>query len=395
MLTTRSVTFLALANFLTGAALLAPIITSSPAHLPGFGQAGLVPKFLPLLLCASAAFGLALWFRKAPRTLRWLALSAALLALLTFALDAIGGLTWAVLPVLSLALAMIYAARSVRSDLAQASPEHGQRNLVWAELGYGVGTATGIVLWDAGLVALGNFSDALLFVAGLSGTMALLDWAVLRGLVPYAAPQDEAGVPDQFAGDAAAARQVVLRLAALVPLLAVGVQGAVMRQTDRFNDFFEYMSFDFGTVLAGLFLARSAIVLSGQALAPRGYEEQGRALPLLPWILACALSMLLGFGFAAAGFKMLECCAYAVAGLLFEGMWTVLLDVVGKIAGRPGIDMKGVVQSTIGAAAFATTLVYVAMTVLALDPLWVTLVAMGTALGLGAVPMSYRRPFPA
>lgn len=424
----RAALLLTLGNFLVGMALFAITSTLTGKQLPQLGvvqgaqaaangQPEDVSRFLPMLLGSAVTFPFLLVVRGRFAVTRWVTVAGVPLSVAAIALNPInvkplGLQAWALPAVVVLCVSVIQVTRSLRTNAAGALGALGDRYLVWAELGYGLGTAAGILTWSSlsqnleslaysfcrrtGVGHDGTFPDALAF----SALMLLGAWVIDCVVVSSTRPDSATGSNPSDAGDTRSyevgdedtlvrvpAVRAMFRWALVVPLVTMAVQAAVMRQTDRgkFQDFFSYMAFDIGTVVAGVLLSRATVRFTRTPFTPHDYLPVGqpRRYGVVPWLLCCLVAMLAAYGFEAAGMRVGECVSYGVAGFFFEALWAVLFGWLSAAEKVSLLRVRGAVSVTIGSAIIAATVAYVALSCLpVVHPICVTVSAMALAVAL-------------
>lgn len=416
MLSTVARLCLAVANFLVGMTMFAIVSTLTNQQLPQIGtqqNQQSVARFLPMLLGSTVSYPLILLIRASGNLflMRWMTIVGLPLAIIAAITEANKGSPWFMLIDLALVMSVVQATRSLRSDIAEESGPAGDRFLIWADLGYGIGTATGILLWGTDLGNIGVFRTALVFAASVFVVAWMIDMVVTRSRVAgeEASTAETQYLPgDVNNWDRRSAIGPMARWAAVVPLLTVAIQATVMRQTDRFNDFFAYMSFDIGTVIAGISLGLFLTVrISSTPFTPPDYVPQQRRestnapwqivnvhrFKIIPWLLLASAAMFVGYAFEMAGVKIGECIAYGAAGILFEALWLVLLGWLAASARHFGISKYISVSGTIGAAILSLTISYTLLTYFsAVHPVYATVAASTVALMLVLIPARTQVP---
>jgi hypothetical protein len=263
------------------------------------------------------------------------------------------------------------------------------------ELGYGLGTAAGILTWNPQLGNVGPFRSALGFAAASFAVTWVADLIVVgfgraKGIAEADPTEHLAADFQQW--DRRPAVTVMRRWAAIVPLTTVAVQIAVMLQTDRprFADFFSYMSFDIGTVVAGMLLIWRPARFRDSPFVPPEYlpaDQKTFSFGINSWLGACSLAMLLAYAFEATHIKLGECLAYGLAGLIYEALWATLLGWLGAAANEKCFDVKRIVSITIGSAILGGAAAYFVMSMFSwVHPAWLTIVAMAIAFMLVRIP---------
>ncbi|MEZ6139039.1 MAG: hypothetical protein R3B84_00575 [Zavarzinella sp.] len=374
-----------------------------------------VARFLPILLGATVSYPLILIIRASGNLfiMRWVTLLGLPLTGIALLVQANNGSTLGILIDLALVMSVVQATRSLRSDIAEEGGPAGDLFLVWADLGYGLGTFVGILLWAEDLGNFGMFRSALMFAACAFFIAWIIDMLVARsrsaeGYASSSETEHHDGDVGQW--DLSGAKWPIIRWAAVVPLLAIAVQITVMRQTDRFNDFFAYMSFDIGTVIAGISLGLFFTVrVADTPFNPPGYIPKRRRegpdapwkpirvyrLGIVSWLGLASVAMFIGYGFESVGFKVGECIAYGAAGIMFEALWLVLLGWLAASARHFKFSRYISVSSTIGAAIFLGTISYALLTYYSdVHPIYVTIAASTMAFVLVLIPSRPRKSSP-